>query len=334
MNIRLIEIIFPKTLVIQEEITGTLKENGIEEYYISKLDTKALTVKFLVRGNRANDILDVFDKRFWSKEGFKILLYPLEATIPRIEEEEDREEKEETPESSKKSLMNIHREALYEKVVSWSVFSLNKGILYALSTIVAAIGFIFNNTAVIIASMVIAPFLMPNIWLSLWTILSDKSLIQASLKNLFRGVLIAWILSVGIGFFYWSGALFESYWYMWFYMVILSFITGIVAILYLLDNNDSGLVGVMVAISLLPPITLSGMLLGSGLFMLSLQALTVFLTNVVCLNLAGILTFLVAEIHPNSRREEKRAKKDTKKAIRIWGIALLILLILIWFFSL
>jgi uncharacterized membrane protein len=47
-------------------------------------------------------------------------------------------------------------------------------------------------------------------------------------------------------------------------MIILSFVSGVAAILYLLQDNDSGLVGVMVAVSLIPPLTLAGLLFGAG----------------------------------------------------------------------
>ena len=47
-------------------------------------------------------------------------------------------------------------------------------------------------------------------------------------------------------------------------------------------------------------------------------ALSLFLLNLICVNLAGVATFLVQGIHPASWWERDRALKATRVAIGLW----------------
>jgi uncharacterized membrane protein len=54
----------------------------------------------------------------------------------------------------------------------------------------------------------------------------------------------------------------------------------------------------MVAVAMLPPLVTSGLLLGGGQAPLAVGALSLFLMNLICVNLAGVTTFLVQGIRP------------------------------------
>ena len=84
----------------------------------------------------------------------------------------------------------------------------------------------------------------------------------------------------------------------------------------------------MVAVALLPPLVLCGLLLGGGLLFASFKAFLLFAANVICLNLAGVLTFWVAGIKPTQWWEAKKAANRTRKAMIVWGISLIVLVVL------
>ena len=71
--------------------------------------------------------------------------------------------------------------------------------MIVLSAIVAAIGVLNDNVAVIIGAMVIAPLLTPNVSLSLATALGDLPLFKSALKTLFFGIAIVIVLSTALG---------------------------------------------------------------------------------------------------------------------------------------
>jgi uncharacterized membrane protein len=81
----------------------------------------------------------------------------------------------------------------------------------------------------------------------------------------------------------------------------------------------------MVAVALLPPLMVFGILIGGGQFQTGLNALLLFVTNVVCVNIAGVAMFLYHGVRPNSWWEAKKAKRQTRIAISVW-MALLVFL--------
>ena len=86
----------------------------------------------------------------------------------------------------------------------------------------------------------------------------------------------------------------------------------------------------MVAVALLPPLVNTGLLIGGGHFDQAVGAFLLFFTNIVCLNLAGILTFMVQGIRPRSWWEASKAKKATRYAILFWFVLLVLLIVLTW----
>jgi uncharacterized membrane protein len=81
---------------------------------------------------------------------------------------------------------------------------------------------------------------------------------------------------------------------------------------------SAALIGVMVAVASLPPLVTFGLLLGGGHPVLAMGAFSLFLLNLICVNLAGVATFLVEGIHPASWWEKDRAVKATRVAIGLW----------------
>ena len=65
-----------------------------------------------------------------------------------------------------------------------------------------------------------------------------------------------------------------------------------------------------------------GLLLGGGHPAPATGALSLFLMNLICVNLAGVTTFLVQGIRPATWWEKDRASKATRIAIGLWGVLL------------
>ncbi len=81
----------------------------------------------------------------------------------------------------------------------------------------------------------------------------------------------------------------------------------------------------MVAVALMPPLVVFGMLLADGFFSQAVGALLLLSANVVCINLAGVATFLAQGVRPRTWWEEQRAQHATRLAIGIWFVLLLAL---------
>jgi len=88
----------------------------------------------------------------------------------------------------------------------------------------------------------------------------------------------------------------------------------------------------MVSVALLPPLVAFGLLLGAGHMPEALGAFLLVVTNIICVNLAGVTTLLLKGIRPRTWWEADRAGKASRLAIGLWS-ALLVLLVFIVYLS-
>ena len=201
-----------------------------------------------------------------------------------------------------------------------------------LSSIVAGAGLIGNSPAVIIGSMVIAPLLGPNVALAFSISIGDLELFKQSIKHFLFGILIALFLGILQGLvipFPENTHELLSRTNIGFLDLLLAFCSGIAGVLSLVIGANSTLVGVMIAVALMPPLVSFGILLGRGDAILALSAFLLFLANVIVINLAGILTFRVEKVEPKQYFHQQVTRKKAKILIRIWIITLTAISIII-----
>ena len=113
--------------------------------------------------------------------------------------------------------------------------------------------------------------------------------------------------------------------------VALALASGTAGALAFTSGLPSTVIGVMVAVAILPPLVTCGLLIGAGNRVMAIGAMLLFFTNIICVNLAGVLTFLIQGIRPLTWWEATRAKKATRKAMMLWFGLLLALVAIILF---
>jgi uncharacterized hydrophobic protein (TIGR00341 family) len=325
MALRLLE------MVLREKDSGEVREllnhcKVLEHRQIRLADGEVL-VRILLDAEQSETVLDLLEKRFTGAEGNRVVILPVEATLPRDEPEETG-----TPEQSpseENPPQRIGREELYEDIKSGARLSRVYMTMVALSTIVAAIGLNQNSVAIIIGAMVIAPLLGPNVALSLGTTLGDLSLLRHGLLTALAGIAAAMALAVTIGVLLQvDPALSEiaSRTRVSLGDIAVALASGSAGALAFTTGVSATLIGVMVAVALLPPLVTSGLLLGGGHLTLATGALSLFLVNLICVNLAGVTTFLVQGIKPTNWWEKDRAVNATRIAIAL-SVTLLAVLV-------
>ncbi|MDO5835882.1 MAG: TIGR00341 family protein [Methanobacterium sp.] len=329
MTLRLIEMVIPRGY--RGDVVEVLQKSKVVEILDMELASDFMLFKILLTTEDSESTLDRLEKRFSHLNGFRIFIIPVQASIPRIVEI-SKDEKGLTPEEESVAAERISREELYSNVLSVSKPTKIYFIMVILSALVASIGVLNNNVAVIIGAMVIAPLLGPNMGLSLATVLKDKDLAIISLKSIIVGVGISIIISVIIGIlvtFDPSIPAIALRTDVALAGIVLAFASGIAGSIAFTTDVSSALIGVMVAVALLPPLSVFGLLLGSGFYYLATGAFLLFLVNLVCINLSGLITFYVQRIKPLKTWEAFKAYRVTYLAMGIWTFVLIILLVLI-----
>ena len=260
----------------------------------------------------------------------RVVLYAPEAVVPRPENEEPAEGKKESATIKLGKLATVSKDELWEDVSAPVKPTLNFIAMVVFSSLVAGIGILKENDAVVIGAMVIAPFLGPNLALSMGTTLGDVDLTKRGVQTGVIATLFALGISVLWGFFD-EGVqtIFRDY-SVGYRDVFLASFCGFAGVISMLSGRATALVGVMVAAALLPPLMRGGLFLGGGLFYPALTSFVIFAVNIICLNIAGILTFYAAGIRPSKWWEKERARLKMRKALLMWAIVLAVLIAVIW----
>jgi uncharacterized hydrophobic protein (TIGR00341 family) len=333
MALRLLEIVVPEE--VTAEVYNIIEEAQIANFWQTCSCENRSIFKVIVSAEKTEKLLDTFETKYGSLKDFHMVLLPLEASYPSTKEiEEESEEQNKDLGEKKKEPLRVSRQELYLDVFDSSKLTNIYIVMIVLSAIVAAIGLIKDNVAVIIGAMVIAPLLGPNVALSFATTVGDKDLGRSALKTNFVGIFIAFAVSLVLGYILAidpdTGQIAKrtvvSYG-----DIVLALASGVAASLSVTSGAPAVLIGVMVSVALMPPLVVFGLLLGSGNVFLSSRALELVAVNMICINLAGVVTFLIQGLRPLNWWETSKAKKATRNAIIIWILLLAILMALLIF---
>lgn len=336
MPLRLMEIYLPendnntiKELIENENTLDTWQQEGANG---------GVVIKLLISADKTEKILDRLEEKYAGKDHFRVILLSVEGTIPRAHEIGDKSasnenESDQSAKDDKDNQERISREELYSGIVDSVKLSRNYLTLVAISSIVAALGLLQDSVAVVIGAMVIAPLLGPNVGLALATTLGDVDLGKTALKTSLAGMAIALVISISAGLlFRIEPAIHEiaSRTNVLPADIVIALASGSAGVLAFTSGVATALIGVMVSVALLPPLVVFGLLLGSGHLYEAFGASLLFITNIICLNLAGVTTLILKGIRPRSWWEADKAGKASRLAIVLWSIMLVILIFIIY----
>lgn len=327
----------------RDTILGIAEQQQVEDIWFGPANEDGrIAARILVRPEYRQQVLDTLQSILQASENYHILIIPIDTTLPKPAEEEaaevtlstEQQEEEKAKEKArKKAALMSTREEILAQVEKDTQLNNNFVLLVVLSAIVAAIGLLENNLAVIVGAMVIAPLLGPNIAFALGASLGEKELVLASLKALFVGINTAVLVAIIIGLL-WPGE-FNSMELLLrtdvaYSGTTIALASGAAASLSLVSGISSVLVGVMVAVALMPPAVTIGLMLSIGNFNLALGAALLLSVNIVCINLSSKLVFLFRGIQPRTWLEAHKAKQSRLLYIAIWTGMLVLLFVLIY----
>ena len=258
--------------------------------------------RILAGADKRQDILDKLQQGLGKENNWRIVILPVEAVLPRQEDASEPAEAKAEKET---------REELYEDVAASAEGGTNFYLLAILSAVVAAIGLLTDNIAVVIGAMVIAPLLGPNIAFAFATTLGDRKLMISATRTNLAGVSLSIVISAGLGAIWPStnfGHELMARTDVGYDSIALALASGFAAALSMTTGVGTALVGVMVAVALLPPAATFGILLGVQKFDPALGAALLLAVNVICVNLAAQIVFIVMGFGPRTWWQKRRAK--------------------------
>ncbi|NJO56457.1 MAG: TIGR00341 family protein [Rhodospirillales bacterium] len=323
MQLKIVEIIGPRG---RADTVASMAEhhNAIRcDIFYPIDDRERECIRILTAVAERQAMIDGIAQIYAGCDDWRLTILPVDGTRPKVGEKEANS----TDESDRKEGKSVSatREELYNAIGSNATINANFIVLVMLSTIVSAIGLLQNDTAVVIGAMVIAPLLGPNLAFSFAATLGDWLLMLRALRTNLVGIALAIGLGIVIGSIFpvslqsqelvaRTSATYGS--------IVLALASGSAAALSLTSGLAAALVGVMVAVALLPPAAATGLLIGAGIYYEAVGAAILLAINVVCVNLSAQLVFLIRGIKPQAWLERESARQSLIWSILAWVILL------------
>ena len=306
MALKLLQVTAP--IAAQKNIQKIAEKEGVIAFHKEcETEDDHAVFSLLTDSTHRQILVDGLQELSGLSSKFRINILPVDTTIP----------------TAGSAATSDTREELKSKMAQGALLDFNYLLLTFLSTLVALIGLLQDNVAVVIGAMVIAPFLGPNLAFAFATSQGNRRLMAKAFQTGVVGVSFAALVCCALGYF-WSGVPESEELLARTRIdldgVALAVASGVAGVLSL----TSGLV--MVAVAILPPAATFGFMAGAGEMKLAYGAFLMLAVNIVCVNLSGLIVFLAKGIRPRRWFERKMAKPFVYGGIFVWA-ALLALLV-------
>ena len=210
-------------------------------------------------------------------------------------------------------------------------------VMTVVSAVIATAGLLLNSPAVIVGSMVIAPLIGPAMAASVGTVVVDDELFAKGVKMQAVGVLVS-VASAAV--FAWlvrtvhlippftdvtAIPQVRSRLYPDFLSLVVALGAGVAGVVSLSSGVSTALVGVMIAVALMPPAATIGIGLAWGQPLVSLGSTILLLVNVLSINLAALIVLWYKGYRPSQwfRTDEAQSATITRIGVLVSAIVLL-----------
>lgn len=326
-----------KILVTGEEMPSTILEvlDGNDLDYVisdsSTDDSAAAMISCPVPAPSVEAVREDLNELGLEDRVYIVLVDP-EAVVPTGTESED-------PYSQVEGLgyQGISRGELHSKAADLIPDFTIYGLMTVISAVIATAGVLLESMAVLVGSMVIAPLIGPPMATSVATVIDDNVLFNESIRYQLTGSALGMVSATVFALFLRftsfvssevsteavqqlsthtaPGAL----------LIIVALSAGVAGALSLSTGAEVGLVGVMIAAALVPPLGVMGVGIAWFEPVIAVGSGLVVLINVLSINLAAIISFWYLGYHPESWLELRKAR--SKMLVRVISLTVLILVL-------
>ena len=327
---RLVQITIPSGK--RETLLSTLEDEGIDYVVADETSGREFSgIAYIpLPTNAVEPVLDSLRDAGLDDDSFTVVLDANTVVSRRFEqlEEEYAEEEDED---------RIAREELVAAASDLAPPMRTYVIMTIVSALVATAGLLLNSAAVVVGSMVIAPFVGPAMATSVGTIVNDDELFSRGVRLQILGLALA----IGAAFVF---AFVVRYIHLVppledvtsiteiservapdFLSLVIAIGAGIAGIVSLTTGVSAALVGVMIAVALIPPAATVGIGLAWGQPLVSLTASVLVLVNVLSINLSALVVLWYKGYRPEHWFWKEDARRDTVKRGATLAIAIAVL---------
>ncbi len=309
----------------REAVVEALEEAEVEYTVTEEASGRELgdVFSFPVRTDEVEEILDSLKDIGVGGEGNgKIVVTEVQAVVSDEFEEKEKEKKTEDENGNGE---RIARDELKATAKGISRSTPNYVAFTVISAVVATAGMIENSAAVVVGSMVIAPLIGPAMASSVGSVLKDDRLFYDGIKTQFIGIGVA-IASAAVFAFAVRLLVAPELELLMVDQIAERVNPGVLALavalgagvagaLSLTSGASAALVGVMIAVALIPPAAAVGLGVAYVRPKVAASASVLVFVNVLSINLAALIVLWAKGYRPEKWYDEKPARRITQKRV-------------------
>jgi len=329
-DVRLVQITIPAGK--RQTVTEALDDEGVD--YILTDETSgreyAAVAYVPLPTNAVEPVLDTLRVAGIDESTYTVVLNAETVVSEDFEELEERYAEEENSERIAREELEASAQDLLMPMRPYLVMTV-------VSAVIATAGLLLDSPAVVVGSMVIAPLIGPAMAASVGTVVVDNELFADGVKLQAIGVIVS-VLAAAV--FAWVSKTVHlippftdvttipevrSRLAPDFLSLVVALGAGVAGSLSLTAGVSSALVGVMIAVALIPPAATVGIGIAWGLPLVSLGSGVLVLVNLLSINLAALIVLRYSGYRPTNWFQLDEARGATLRRVGILVVAIVLL---------
>ena len=327
---RLVQVLIPKGT--RSAVLDTLDDQGIDYAVFDEVgrgDFEAM-VQFPVPPSGVEPVMDELVEAGIREDAYTIVLSTETVVSQRLSALVERFPG-----------LRISREELYARAQDLAPANSTFFAFLLLSTVIATTGLLLDSAATIIGAMVVAPLMGPAVSASVGTILDDPGMTRRGVRLQVVGLVAAIATAAVMGWLLQQTVLIPPGLDIRtipqvaertspnFLSLFLALGSGIAGSISIMRGSGSTLVGVAIAVALVPPAATSGLGIAFGLQGVAIAGAVLVVVNLLAINVSALILFWVAGFKPLDAGAFEGVRASIVSRIVVFAVAIAVLSIVL-----
>jgi uncharacterized hydrophobic protein (TIGR00341 family) len=330
--VRLVQVTIPAGK--REAVLEVLDEEGIDYVVTDETSGREYTAVayFPLPTTAVEPILEELREVGLDRQAYTVVMSAETVVSEKFDrlKEEYEEEHEESGERIARQELVARADELASALPTYVVMTI-------VSAVIATAGLLLDSPATVVGSMVIAPLIGPAMTAAVGSVVDDAELFRRGVVLQILGVVLSIVAATAFAILVQATNLVppgldplalsevDERLSPNFLSLVVAIGAGIAGAISLMTGINAALVGVMIAVALIPPAATVGIGIAFGLPALALGSGVLVAVNVLSINLAALLVLWYAGYRPEHFFRQDRARTATLKrvAVLVAAIALL-----------
>jgi len=330
VDVRLVQVTIPAGK--REAVTRALDDEGVDYVLTEETSNREYVAVAYVPlpTNAVEPVLDTLRGAGIDEDTYTVVLDARTVVSRDFEALEERYAEEEDNDRIAREELTAAAEDLVPVLPTYLIMSV-------VSAVIATAGLLLDSPAVVVGSMVIAPLIGPAMAASVGTVVVDDEMFARGVKLQAVGVLLSIAAAAAFAWLVKTVHLIPPFTdvtaipqvrqrlYPDFLSLVVALGAGVAGALSLTGGVSSALVGVMIAVALIPPAATVGIGIAWGLPAVSLGSSVLVLVNLLSINLAALVVLRYSGYRPTNWFQFDEARGATIRRVAVLLVAIVAL---------